>query len=121
MFFQKGESVMSTALIVSLVGSAPWIVGLVISGVAWRRRRSVGLKLALSAFAGLIALGVIGSNVHMPLTDLLIDAGLNVGTITRTLDGVSLIFQLGHTGLVILLAIALSRLLQENHEAIEDR
>ena len=109
------------ALISSLVGSAPWIVGVVISGVAWRRRRSVGLKLALAVFAGLIALRIISGNVIMPLTDLLIDAGSNLGTVAQTLDGVSLIFQLGHTGLVILLAIAFFRLLQENHAAAADR
>ena len=107
----------TAALISSLVGSTPWIVGVVIGGVAWRRRRSLGLKLAIAAFAGLIALQIIGSNVIMPLTDLLVDAEWNIGTITQTLDGISLFFQLGRTGLVILLAIAFFRLLQENHAA----
>ena len=85
---------MSTALIASLVRSAPWIVGVVIGGVAWRRRKSVGLKLALAAFAGLIALQIIGGSVIMPPTDLLVDAGFNLGTVEQTLNGIYLIFQL---------------------------
>ena len=108
--------VMNTT-ISTLIGSAPWIAGVVISLIAYRRRKSAALRLGLTAFAGLIALTVIGGNLIMPVTDLLIDVGWNIGTVTRTLDGISLLFQLGRTGLLILLAVALFRLLQENHAA----
>ena len=101
----------------ALVGSAPWIAGVVISWIAYRRRKSAALRLALTAFAGLIALTVIGGNLIMPVTDLLIDVGWNIGTVTRTLDRISMLFQLGRTALLILLAIAFFRLLQENHAA----
>ena len=101
----------------ALVESAPWIAGVFISLIAYRRRKSAALRLDLTAFAGLIALPVIGGNLIMPVTDLLIDVGWNIGTVTRTLDGISMLFQLGRTGLLILLAIVFFRLLQENHAA----
>ena len=105
----------------ALVGSAPWIAGVVISLIAYRRRKSAALRLALTAFSGLAALPIIGGNLIMPVTDLLIDVGWNIATVARTLDGISILFQLGRTGLLILLAIAFFRLLQENHAAAADR
>ena len=112
--------VMNTTISI-LIGSAPWIADVVISLIAYRRRKSAALRLALTAFAGLAALPIIGGNLIMPVTDLLIDAGWNIGAVTQTLDGISLLFQLGRTALLILLAIAFFRLLQENHAAAADR
>ncbi len=104
----------------SLVWGAPWIAGIAIGWIAYRRRKSAGLSLALTAFAGLLALQTLRSIVIILLPRYLIDVGWSIGTITQTLDGISLFFQLGRSGLVVLLAIAFFRLLQENHTAVPD-
>ena len=109
------------ATIASLVWSAPWIAGVAIGWIAYRRRKSAGLSLALTAFSGLLILQILRSIVIILLPRYLIEVGWSIGTTTQTLDGISLFFQLGRTGLVVLLAIAFFRLLQENHMAVSDR
>ena len=47
--------VLSTA-IASLVWGAPWIAGVAIGWIAYGRRKSAGLRLALTAFASLFVL-----------------------------------------------------------------
>jgi len=108
---------MALILIVSVIGSAPWIAGLAISGFAWRRRRSAGLKLSMAALAGLTTLQIIRGSMFTLLLPPIINAGYNLGTVLQILQGVSFVFQLAHIGLVILLAIAFFRLLHENHVA----
>ncbi len=108
-------------LVASVIGSAPWIAGLAIGGFAWRRRKSAGLKLSLLALAGLTALQIIGSSmIHLQLPRF-INAGYNAGTVAGILGTVSFIIQLGHNSLVILLALAFFRLLQENQVAAAAR
>ncbi len=107
-------------LIASVIGSVHWIAGLAIGGFAWRRHRSAGLKLSLAALAGLTALQIISGSMFNLLIPPIIDAGYNPGTVFRILGGVSFIIQLGHIALVILLAIAFFRLLQENHVVAAD-
>lgn len=101
----------------SVIGSGPWIAGLVISGFAWRRRRSAAMKLSVAALAGLTALHIIRGSLFTLVMPPMINAGYNPGTVFQILQWVSFIFQLGHTGLVILLAIAFFRLLRENQAA----
>ena len=108
---------MFLVFIASVIGSAPWIAGLAVGGFAWRRRRSAGLKLSLAALAGLTTLQVIRGSMFNLLLPPIINAGYNPGTIVQILGSISFVFQLGHIGLVILLAIAFFRLLQEDHVA----
>ena len=112
--------VLSTT-IASLVWGAPWIAGVAIGWIAYGRRKSTGLRLALTAFASLFVLHIFSSIVIIFLPLYLKDVGWSIGTTTQTLDGISLFFQLGRTGLVVLLAIAYFRLLQENHIADSGR
>ena len=109
------------ATFASLVWSAPWIAGVVIGWIAYGHRKSVGLRLALTAFASLFVLHIFSSIVIIFLPRYLKDVGWSIGTTTQTLDGISFFFQLGRTVLVVLLAIAFFRLLQENHIADSGR
>jgi hypothetical protein len=108
-------------LLASVSGSAQWIAGLAVSGFAWRRHRSAGLKLSLAALAGLTALEIIAGSVFTLLIPPIINEGFSAGTVGLMLNGVSSIIQLCRAALVILLAIAFFRLLQENHEADTQR
>ena len=96
--------------IISLIWSAPWIAGVVISWVAYRRRKSAGLRLALTAFASLVALQIFFGTVIVLVW--------NNGAGPQNLNGISLFFQFGRSGLVILLAIAFFRVLQEKELTI---
>lgn len=108
------------ATIASLVWGSPWIAGIAIGWIAYGRRKSAGLSLALTAFASLFVLQIFSSIVIILLQRYLIEVGWSIGTATQTLDRISLFFQLGRTVLVILLAIAFFRLLLENRTTVAD-
>ena len=107
--------------IASLAWGTPWIAGIAIGWIAYRRRKSTGLNLALISFVSLLALQIISSIVIIHVQRYLIEVGWSFEATTRTFGGISLFFQLGRTSLVVLLAIAFFRLLQENHTAASDR
>ncbi len=73
-------------LLASVSGSAQWIAGLAVSGFAWRRHRSAGLKLSLAALAGLTALEIIAGSVFTLLIPPIINEGFSAGTVGLMLN-----------------------------------